>query len=256
MDPDEFRGLEGEREGTCLVLKSEVFRTAVERCAVAVAREASKFAFNGILVEITEAGKVFMVGSDGRRLSVVELEPEEKPESKVYSLVPKRSFTDFLRVLPPAGEPVRIHFSRTRMHLDLGNTTVFAQIIDGEYPDYLQVVPQEAKNKVTIPVRPLEEALRRIMFVSSNESPIAKLIFYSHGELEIQSVYGDKAGKESLEVELEGEGGEISFNPQYVVDYLKVCGRETVHLHFSDNQIPGKFDDGGGFLHVVMPVSL
>lgn len=255
-DPDEFKGLEAEAGGTSLVLKAEVFKSAVARSAFAVAREATRFAFNGLKVEADAGEDVHFVGSDGRRLSLVTCAADEGPAEKLDALVPKRAFADFIKAMPAEGGTVRLTFSPTRMVMELGCTTVCAQLIEGKYPDYRAVVPKKAANRVEIPCRPLEDALRRIILVSGSDSPVAKLTFYSHGELEIQATQGSKSGKESLDVKLEGPGGEVSFNPAYLIDFLRAAGREVVTLHFQDNQMPGKFEAGEDFVHVVMTISL
>ncbi len=255
-DPDEYRGLERETGGECLVLKSEALRSAVTRTAFVVAKEGARYALHGLLLDVDDQGKANFVGSDGRRLSWVWTDPEEKPSKPGQYLVPKRALYDFLKGIPPEGETVKLEFKGGKMSLEMGRTTVVAQLIEGEYPEYKAVVPKETANLARIPARPFEEALRRIILISSKESPAARLLFHSSGELEISAGMGGKAGKEILEVQLEGEGSEVSFNPVYILEFLRAAGREVVSLGFTDNQVAGKFLGGEDFVHIIMPLTL
>ena len=255
-DPDEYPGLERETGGEALVLKSEALRDAVTRTAFVVAKEGARYALHGLLLEVDEEGTVNFVGSDGRRLSWVRVDPEEKPSSPGKYLVPKRALHDFLKGIPPEGETVKMEFSGGKMCLEMGRTTVVAQLIEGDYPEYKAVVPNETANLARIPSRPFEEALRRITLISSKESPAARLLFQSSGELEITAGMGGKAGKEFLEVQLEGEGSEVSFNPVYILEFLRAAGREVVSLGFTDDQTAGKFLGGEDFTHIIMPLTL
>ncbi len=255
-DPDEYRGLEKEEGGEVVVLKAETLRNAVTRTSFVVAKEGARYALHGLLVEVDEDGTVNFAGSDGRRLSWVRAEAEEKPRGPGKYLVPKRALQDFLKGIPPEGETVKLAFSGGKMGLELGRTSVVAQLIEGDYPDYKAVVPQETANMARIPAKPFEEALRRILLVSSKDSPAAQLAFKSTGELEISVAVGGKAGKELLEVQLEGEGGEVSFNPAYILEFLRAAQREVVSLGFTDNQVAGKFLGGEDFTHIIMPLTL
>ncbi len=256
FDWNEFRGLQWEETDNVLVIGQETFRNAIQRTAFSVAKEGARYAFHAFLLDVRDDGEVYLVGSDGRRLSIVKVSTEEQPKFTGQYFIPKRAFTEFSRVQAPEGEPVKLFLSESKMCMKIGNTQVIAQLIEGKYPNYWAVIPKELKNEAVIPTKQFEDSIHRINLISDTDAPIAKLVFYSHGELEIRSAMENRSGKESIEVKLEGEGGEINFNPVFILEFLKSVDREVVTLGFTNNEIPGKFQGGEDFTYIVMPITV
>jgi DNA polymerase-3 subunit beta len=163
-------------------LTQGVFRDMLKRTAYAISTDESRYVLNGVLLSFKE-NKLSLVATDGRRLALVEQDIEFPKGSEVEAILPTKAVQELQRILRDE-EPLTISFAENQVSFDLGNTFLYSKLIEGNYPNYKQVVPAEAKERIILERELFLNAVRRVALLSSEKSNSVKLIF-SRNNLDI-----------------------------------------------------------------------
>lgn len=256
-ESSKFPDLPRFTEEKAVSLRAGTWVRAVRRTAFAVAREAGRFAVNGTLVRVHD-GKFLLVATDGRRLAWTGSSLEDEGSShEARAVVPVKGLLTLGRA--PSGSEDRIPMTvgGGQVAFRVGSAEIFAREIEGEFPNYDQILSREYPSQISIPVAPLERALRRAAQVTSEESHAVRFRF-EEGRLIVGA--DTSAGKARSPVGVEGEvpdqALDIAFNPDFVLDFLKESGRDSVTFSFQDGSSAARFSAGDEYLYVVMPVTL
>lgn len=255
LDPDEFPVISRFGNEDTLPMQGGTFTKLVGRTAFAAAREPGRYAMHGVLTEI-ENGMLRMVATDGRRLALAEAPIDTRHAPAKPAIVPTKGMLLFCRVIGDPLDQVQLHFSENQVGLKAKNAEIFARLIDGEFPRYSAVIPKESKNSVEADTQLLARKLRLVANVTGVEARAVRLRV-KKGEIELfgQSV-GRGEANAKLEADYKGEGAEIAFNPDYVLDGLKNCEDAHVRLEFNERTSPGKFRLGENYIYIVMPITI
>lgn len=254
-DPDEFPVVSHFDEQGSLSLQAGTFTTLVNRTAFAAAREQGRYAMHGVLTEV-EDGTLRMVATDGRRLAVAFAPIEAPAELPGPAIVPTKGMQLFCRVISDPLDQIKIHFSENQIGIKTRNAEVFARLLDGEFPNYDAVIPKESSNHIEADAELLGRKIRLVANVTGDE---ARAVRFSVKKDHME-IFGQSAGRGEatahMEVEYPGEEAEIAFNPDYVIEGLKNCESDKVHLEFNEKTSPGKFTLGENYIYVVMPITI
>jgi DNA polymerase-3 subunit beta len=228
------------------------FRDMLKRTAYAISSDESRYVLNGVLLSFKE-GKLTMVATDGRRLALVEHELEFPKSSEADVILPGKAVQELQRILR-AEDSLQITLSENQIAFDLGNIYLVSKLIEGNYPNYKQVVPAEAKERIVIDRETLLNAVRRVALLSSEKSNSVKLSF-SKNNLDITANTPEVGeAKESLPVNFKGKDFNIAFNPNFMMDPLRNLDADEVFLDFIDELSPGVIKYKKPFLYVIMPM--
>jgi len=173
--------------------------------------------------------------------------------------VPKKAVSELGRLLEGAET---VQFSQVENHLvfRVGDHTLASKMIEGQFPAFEKVIAMAGDKSVSLPREPFATALRRVSLLSSERSRAIRLSLQK-GTLELAASSPDLGeARESLAVDYSGEGVEIGFNAQYILDFLAAAGGDAVRLELKDSESQGLFrPEGGGdddYRYVVMPMRL
>jgi len=254
-DADEFPVVSRFAEQDACSIQGGTFTALVGRTAFAAAREQGRYAMHGVLTEI-EAGLLRMVATDGRRLAIATAPIEAPSKLPRPAIVPTKGMQLFCRVIDDPLDQVQLAFGENQIGMKTRHAEVFARLLDGEFPRYGAVIPQEATNVVEADADLLGRKIRLVANVTGEEARAVRLSL-KKGHLEL---FGQSAGRGEaqahLEVDFKGKQAEIAFNPDYVVDGLKNCEGASVRLEFNEKTSPGKFTLGENYVYVVMPITI
>lgn len=259
LGPEEFPPLPEFKEDRKVVLAQEKVRHMVQRTAFAMSTEESRYVLNGILVSLGPH-KLTMVATDGRRLALCEEEMDVPPESQGDFILPAKAVTELERLLQDKGD-VEISYSENRAVFKLSddqgpNAVVATKLIEGSYPNYRQVIPSQAKERITLGREELLHALLRAKIMTTDKQNSVKLQF-TKNTLAISANAPDVGeARETLAINYRGSDLAIAFNPDYLLDPLKALTEEEIFLELTDELSPGVIKINGPFLYVVMPMRL
>jgi DNA polymerase-3 subunit beta len=233
-------------------LPQGVFRDMLKRTAYAISTDESRYVLNGVLLSFKE-NKLSLVATDGRRLALVEQDLEFPKGSEVEAILPTKAVQELSRILRDE-EPLSISFAENQVSFDLGNTFLYSKLIEGNYPNYKQVVPAEAKERIILEREIFLNAVRRVALLSSEKSNSVKLIF-TKNNLDITANTPEVGeAKESLPITYKGKDFSIAFNPEFLMDPLKNIDSDEIFFDFIDELSPGVIKYKRPFLYVIMPM--
>jgi DNA polymerase III subunit beta len=256
---EEFPPLPKFKDDKKVGLQQETVRGMLKKTSFAVSTDESRYVLNGIFISLKE-GKMTLVATDGRRLALVDEEVEISEKSSGEFIVPAKAINELNRLLQDKGE-VELKFGENQSSFALKDDKGFSvllitKLIEGNYPNYRQVIPGEAKERIAINREELLQALRRAEIMTSEKANSVKLTF-GRNQLAITANSPEVGeARETLAVNYKGKEMAIAFNPRYLIDPLAALGEDEVFIELIDELSPGVLKINGPFLYVVMPMRL
>ncbi|MEP6908843.1 MAG: DNA polymerase III subunit beta [Actinomycetota bacterium] len=230
------------------------FLETVSRVARSASRDESRPVLTGILVRF-EGGKLVMAATDSYRLSVKETDLGGGETADLEAIVPARALTELSRIAQAAGElGVGVHEN----HVVFGADEVWltTRRIDGQFPNYKQLLPETFEHEVILPREEFLEVVRRASVMAQRNSPLR--LRFAEGEVTVSALTQDVGeAKESMPVPFSGEPLEIGFNPEFLRDGLESVDGEEVALRLISPLRPGLIhSESEKFSYLIMPIRL
>jgi DNA polymerase-3 subunit beta len=256
---DEFPPLPKFKDDKKVSLTQETIRSMLKKTSFAVSTDESRYVLNGIYISLKD-GKMTFVATDGRRLALVDEEVELSEKSTGEFIVPAKAVNELTRLLQATGE-VELKFGENQASFALKNENGFSvllitKLIEGNYPNYKQVIPGEAKERIPLGREELLSALRRAEIMTSEKANSVKMTF-GRNTLAITANSPEVGeARETLAVNYKGKEMAIAFNPRYLIDPLAALAEDEVFIELIDELSPGVLKINGPFLYVVMPMRL
>jgi DNA polymerase-3 subunit beta len=253
LPAEDFPGLQ-EPGGTRVQAQAAAFAEAVAQVGRAASRDEARPVLTGVLVEISREG-CMLVATDSYRLAVRELVATADGEAK--AIVPERALAEAGRAAAADEKgTVEIAVDGSQISFKAGGLTLTSRLIEGEFPNYRQLLPEGHESRLTVSRQQLLEAVTRVGLMARDTTPV-RLEFNALG-VKLSSSSPDLGqAVETVEARYEGEDLTVAFNPGYLRDGLQAAVGETVRLDVRDGLKPGVVHgDGDGFTYLVMPVRL
>lgn len=247
---------EGEDEGKKpFVVRGEILTEMIRKTTYAVATERAYQNLNGVLLTVN-GDKVRMVATDGRRLARIERNLEVPASVPKAGIVPVKGLNHLLKVVSTGSERVEIKLEETHLSAKTEHAVICCRLIEGEYPKVEDVIPTDNDKKVAFEVERLLSAVRRASLLMSDEFRVVRFRF-EPGKL-ILSAEASHLGESRIElgVSYAGEPFDIGFNPDFVIDVLKVVARDKVTIELKQPNTAGIIKDEQGYLSLIMPINL
>jgi DNA polymerase-3 subunit beta len=259
LSADEFPPLPQFKEEKKVTLPQETVKGMMRKTSFAISTDESRYVLNGIFISLKDH-KMTMVATDGRRLALVDEEVDISEKSHGEFIVPSKTVGELNRLLQEKGE-MELRFAENQASFTLkdekgSSVLIVSKLIEGNYPNYRQVIPGETKERVTLVREEFLHALRRAEIMTSEKANSVKMSF-AKNKLEITANSPEVGeAKESLAVNYKGPDMAIAFNPKYMIDPLNALPNDEVFLELIDELSPGVLKINGPFLYVVMPMRL
>jgi DNA polymerase-3 subunit beta len=258
IDADEFPaiGTGGDRPTTRIA--QNVLRKALAETTFAAASDEARPILTGVLAKF-EGNELTLAAADNYRIAVKTVPIlDAVPETSV--VIPARALVELARVLADVDDPVDVVIAQGRnqvlFHID--GVDLVSRLIDGQFPNYQQVMPQTHATRAIIDREELLRAVRPAALIAHESANIVKLQIGDDSEAGItvsaNAEVGDHVGQ--VEAAVEGDGTTIAFNARYLADVLTNVTAEQFALELNGPLSPGVFKPVGDdrYVHVVMPV--
>lgn len=254
LPEEEFPPLPQFSGANVFTIPQQQLRDALKKTSYAISTDETRYVLNGILFSFRE-GKLTMVATDGRRLALVDIEVEFPRNQEVDIIVPTKCVTELARLLGDDSD-VKMSVSENQVAFEVRNTLLISKLVDGNYPNYRQVIPGEAKERVSLERELFLNAVHRVSLLSSEKSNSVKLVF-TKNNLEIVANTPDVGeARESLPVSYKGRDLSIAFNPEFLMAPLRNLSNDEVFLDLIDEMSPGVIKIQSPFLYVLMPMRI
>ena len=230
----------------------------MKKTGYAVAEEDARYVFNGLYI-INKGTRVAFVGTDGRRLSKVERDFPEEPPFASGIILPNKAVKELQKLLDSGADGRVAHDEKERrVYFRLGDVDLITKLIEGQYPDYQQVIPRKLDTELVFNRVNFEHSLRTVSVMASETSRQVRFTFSGDG-LRLSSQTPDLGeAYDTLDVPYTGEEMTIAFNSHYVMDIIRVLDTEEIRLSFSNPSAPAVIRDPGDqeFVAVIMPMKI
>jgi DNA polymerase III subunit beta len=225
----------------------------VARVSRSASRDESRPVLTGILARF-EGGKVVMAATDSYRLSVKETSLDgDAPE--LEAIVPARALTELSRIAQGV-DAMELGVHENQVVFVLDGVTLTTRRIEGQFPNYRQLLPESFEHVVTIPRTEILDVVRRVAVMAQRNSPLR--LRFAEGELTISSQTQDVGeARESLPVGFSGEPLEIGFNPEFLREGIESVTADEIQLKLISPLRPGLIQaEGDDFWYLIMPIRL
>jgi DNA polymerase-3 subunit beta len=258
IDADEFPAIQTAGERPTTRIAQNVLRRALAEVAFAAASDEARPILTGVLARF-EGEQVTLAAADNYRIAVKTIPVlDAVPETSV--VIPARALNELARILADIDDPVEVVLAagRNQILFHLEGVDLVSRLIDGQFPNYQQVMPAAHTTRATLDREELLRAVRPAALIAHESANIVKLQIGTDGEAGItvsaNAEVGDHVGQ--VEAAVEGDGTTIAFNARYLADVLTNVDAEQFALELNGPLSPGVFKPIGDdrYVHVVMPV--
>jgi DNA polymerase-3 subunit beta len=257
---NEFPPLPAREEGLKLVIDQAALLPAIEQTVVAASSDDGRPVLTGVLTQL-DGEKLTLAATDGHRLAVKVIkatsEGDAGEEGSNAVIIPARALTELSRVLKGDGT-VEMWLGRSRNHVffTVPGVEVMSRLIEGTYPNYSQVIPEQSNTTITVSTKDLHERTRGVSIFARDSANVVR-IKTEAGEISISANTSEVGSSEaSVSAEIEGADIQIAFNSRYLLDVLGLVGSDKVAMGFNGPLSPGVVKPAGkdDYTYVIMPV--
>jgi DNA polymerase-3 subunit beta len=262
IDADDFPPIPSVEDGGSVQIDPQELRTAITQATIAAATDDSRPVLTGVDVKM-DGNEMTLAAADGFRLSVRKLQLDKPVKEAVEVIVPSRALEELNRLLPEETDPVELTFNATRTQalFRLKNVELVAQLIQGTFPNYNQLIPDEHTSRAVIDAGEFLRETRISSIFARDGSGIVRLQFTPGEDVQPGKVtvsaraeeIGDHVGE--VDAAIEGDPEKIAFNGKYLQEFLQVVnGRVALEMTGATRQGVLRTVGDDRFLHVLMPM--
>lgn len=230
----------------------------IEQSLFATAKESSRYAINGVLWEI-KGKKLLLVATDGRRLAQTRVNLSLVPDQSVAArniIVPAKTMSLLGKIGSQDSDSVAVKFVDNQMLIRCADVVISSNLVEGKFPKYEDIIPTDCEKKLKLSTESVLSAVRRAALLTSQESRGIKLSV--NKDRLVFSARAPEAGdaRVDMSIDYKGQPIDIGFNPQFLIDALRVMDRPDFLMELGEPDRPGVLKSGADFVYVLMPISL
>lgn len=243
-------------EGSGLIIPIEPFVATADRVARAASRDDTRPVLTGVLVRIGPDG-ITMVATDSYRLAAMQTPLESPPADVREAIIPARALQEVGRLAAAMkATELELVIGEGQALFRIGGARLTSRLIDGQFPDYKQLIPERFEYEVAFDRAEMVSVLSRIGVVAQRSAPIR--LAFDQGQITVSAVSEQLGeGHESLPVAFNGEAFEIGFNAEFLRDGVDSISGDELRLGLISPLRPGLLQGGAdGYRYLLMPIRL
>lgn len=256
IDSEDIKTIPKVDDSSIVEFPCQTIREMFRKTSYAMAIEETRFVFNGLFLKPNDTDLI-VVGTDGRRLSkIVRKFPKQFP-FKNGVIIPHKAVREMLKMME-GKETAKIGFIEEQIYVSSGNIELLFKLIDGNYPDYDQVIPKQSSNSVRVIKSDFLTFLKQALISAEEPSKQIRLSF-SSGNMNISSSNpGTMMFDHNMPIDYSGDSITIAFKGDYLNDVVKAVDDPEVIFEFTTSSAPVVFKDpsDSDFVSVIMPMKL
>lgn len=251
-----------------LKVRSESFKKALLQVFPSISVSESRLEITGALMDLSELrrGKVVLVGTDSYRLAQktvavpkenINLEALEVAGDVESIIIPKSTVQELIRDLGEENEMLEITLADNQLLLNFGNASILSRLIEGNYPDYKQIIPEKFLSSSVINIKDIANAVRIAGFFSASSNNSVKFALGADNKIEISSEASEIGNNNSkIDAKVTGKSLDVVYNYKYLMDGLNSVAGDEVVLDANDENAPSILKGVGdqSFIYIIMPI--
>jgi len=250
---DEFPKLPEFKDREVVRFEQGVLRQMLSMVSFAASVDETRYILNGIMFKVVKSD-LTLVSTDGKRLAIMNKKINQGVDRDISIIVPIKTIHELNRNLKNEGE-LSLVLGNNQVMFDLGGVVIISRLIEGEFPDYQQVVPPPSNNKIKIEREKFLLAVKRAALLSTPDYQAVKLEVFKNKLVVSKSTPDVGESREEVVVDYQGKEMVIGFNPNYLIDVLKNITDNSLEFELMDGEKPGviRID---GYVYIVLPMRL
>lgn len=242
-------------------LAAHDFRDLIKKTQFAAATEKTRFAMNGVFLQIKD-GVLRSVATDAKRLALLD-RPITNKSINVSGVIPVKAVNTVDQLLEPSQEKLYVNFLKSQVCFKSGDAEITARLVDGQYPPYETVIPKSFSKTIEINRNEFQKVLRRASLLTTKESHTVKFHF-GNNRLTLATRTIDIGESEVfLDIKYDDEPVDIAFNPEFIAEALKITDNHKIDFCFNDSlgatlikEKLEKSDKRPSLTYIAMPINL
>lgn len=239
------------------LIKIKDFKDALSQVAFAVAFDESRPEINGVYMNFQD-NKLTMAATDSYRLAEKTVVLDKSSGKKQGVIIPLRTIHELIRVLGDESEQLAIAINENQIQFSYGDVNVISRLVEGQYPDYKQIIPKEYLTKVAVDTTEFIKVIKAAsLFCKPGVNDVVFTFSPTGHKIDVSAVNVQLGENTStLEGQVEGEENNIVFNSRYILEGLQNIGSEEVVLEINKSVNPGLLrpKDGNDYVYIIMPI--
>ena len=242
LSPEEYPAFPAYKEEKDLVIEIDLLKEMLKKTNFAISMDETRYTLNGILLE-SEGEDISMVGTDGHRLAFIKKTSGFEKKEKVEIIIPKKAQAELLKILDSGDsdqkdekKTISISVEKNHAAFKMGKIILVTRLIDGRFPNYRQVIPNDNNNNVVIDCKLFLHALRRVAILADEKSRMVKFGVQKNLMILVSDNSELGEAKEEIDVEYQGTPITIGLNAKYVMDILNVINSEKINFKLKDSE--------------------
>jgi len=238
-------------------IKSKILLKLLNKCKFSVSNDETRHYLSGIFMHQTQNEDKFFLtaaATDSHRMSISKVRLSQKVDFEPI-ILPKKTIFQLCSLLEDFDGDVKISNVKSKIKFELGSSTLISKLIDGKFPNYVQVIPKNNEKKLEINLKTFLDSVDRVASISLDKKDGVK--FNLTKDILNLSVNNTSSGdgKESLNVKFDHEL-DISFNSRYLIDVASQLSGDKIEIFFNDTGSPALIKDPADFdsIYVIMPM--
>ncbi|MCK5451599.1 MAG: DNA polymerase III subunit beta [Candidatus Omnitrophica bacterium] len=255
LPKEEFPQLPTFKDKDSINIKQSILKKMFNLTDFAISKDDSRYILNGLYFTV-KGEKINIVATDGRRLAINKKTLDKKTLVDRSTVIPIKAIQEVKRMLADEGD-ITIKFGENQILFSFGNSLVLSRLIEGEYPNYKNVIPKKTQKELKVSRYDFLAATKRASIFTDQDSMAIKInIKKKKMTISKNTPYLGEA-KEEIDIDYSGDTDvEIGFNPRYLIDVLKNLEDEEIVFEVDDSNKPGVLRKGDEYTYVVLPMQL
>lgn len=253
LPKDEFPNFPEIKQEKIIKINQYTLKKMLQKTAYAISNDTTRYVLTGLYMSF-EKGLSF-VATDGKRLAVIKKNTEIPEDFKNNVIVPEKTINELIRILDK-DEDVIITILGNQIAFILSDIVVVSRLIEGHFPDYKQVIPEKTEEKIKLNKDEFMAAISRASNFTDKKSNSIKFAFTENKVTVSANITEIGESKDEIDIAYTGKEISIAFNPDYMIDVLKVIESDDIVLELIDSESPGVIKEDEFFTYVIMPMRI
>ena len=259
LPKEDYPIIEKQNSGVEIILNTKILFKLIDKTKFAISNEETRYFLNGLYFNITNDNNkniVTLVGTDGHRLAKFSHEIEGQIDKVSGVIIPKKTIYELSKLLSEFDNDIHISISSNKIVFIIGDIIFISKLIDGSFPDYKRVIPNNNNNILKINRDKLLSAVDRVSTIANEKSPVIKFKLF-HNVLNLNTINNESStASEDLNIIYDGDEIEIGFNSKYIMDIVNNLEDDEISINLKDNTSPviAKENSNSNLVYVLMPM--
>ncbi len=253
LSREEFPKFPEFKEKDVFQIEQKILKDMLRLTSFSVSHEESRYVLNGVLLEIVD-DIIRIVATDGRRLAKIEKKTPNPSHKEINVIIPIKAVQEILRNLKEEGMASFV-VSANQVLFDIDGTVIATRIIEGEFPNYNQVIPAPSNNRVSMDTQALLSSIRRANLLSTPDFQAVKFEIFKDKMVVSKTTPDVGESREEIPIQYGGAEMVVGFNPHLLIDFLKNINEQNINMELSGADKPAVMRMGD-YLYLALPMRI